>query len=167
MMISEQRQGLRIVLEVVMLVLLLGSVIGGAAFSVRQLHILKLALQHEDLNALLEQADEQIDGPLLKALESGDILLLKSSWLLSDAAHIVRRQDMPPEAFYSKEEAAELLKRKDRSVLVLSWRWLIENGAVPKENSVLSALQNYLRKYPNEDGLGIFFEYALPGADPA
>ena len=81
--------------------------------------------------------------------------MLKSSWLLSAEAHIVRRQDMPPEAFWSPKEAAVLLDRKDRSVLALSWRWLLP---VQKGNSVLSALQMYLREQPEKDDLGIFFE---------
>ena len=34
-----------------------------------------------------------------------------------------RRQDLPPEAFYSPEEAVDLLDRGDRSIIVLSYRW--------------------------------------------
>ena len=84
---------------------------------------------------ILEQADAIIDKPLVDALERGTIRLLRCDWLISRAAEaalavdatsgaILRRcEDMPAEAFWEAKQAAELIRRRNRSVLVVSHCW--------------------------------------------
>ena len=92
------------------------------------------ALRGIDLGAVLITAHVRIDKPLRKALSSGDARLLRCNWLVSAEADkllctesgiicLKRCQEMPDEAFFSPEEAASLLDRGDRSVLVLSYGW--------------------------------------------
>jgi hypothetical protein len=89
-----------------------------------------------DPSAILAQAEERLDGPIRERLLDSSIRLLRCAWLLSaeaDAALgrsasgvvvLLRHQDLPEAAFFSPREAAELFDRADRSVLVLSYRWL-------------------------------------------
>ena len=83
----------------------------------------------------LELIDEKIDGPLGACLQNGDIRILRCSWLSSEESNasldrddsgavlLKRMQELPQEAFYSPAEAADLLLRGDRSILVLSQCW--------------------------------------------
>ena len=90
------------------------------------------AEKQDSLKALVA-ADDKIDQPLRERLRDGTVRLLRCDWVASpesDAylardettgAPILKRyQELPPEAFYSPEEAVELLDRGDRSVIVLS-----------------------------------------------
>jgi hypothetical protein len=63
------------------------------------------------------------DG-LESLIGGGSILLLSSNWLLSRPSGWIlsRRQDLPPEAFVSPNQAVTLLRK--RRVVVLSYKWL-------------------------------------------
>ena len=104
----------------------------------------------------LDHADAQINGPLRVQLAAGAIMLLRCSWLVSDAADaafgrdatgrviLKRRQDMPAEAFLSPADAAKLFDRGDRSVLVLSHCWQTALHPDP-HGTTLEAVRRYLR----------------------
>jgi hypothetical protein len=89
-----------------------------------------------DLNAELARAEERLNGPIRERLLDGSIRLLRCTWLLSTEANAAlgrsasgvvimrRRQDLPEAAFFAPCEAAQLFDRANRSVLVLSYRWL-------------------------------------------
>ena len=71
-----------------------------------------------------------------------------------------RQQELPEEAFFSADEAAALLDRADRSVLVLSHRWHTAEHPDPS-GATLDALRRHLRA--NELQLsecGLFIECA-------
>ncbi|KOO26862.1 map3k delta-1 protein kinase [Chrysochromulina tobinii] len=124
-------------------------------------------------------AEGKIDGPIRERLKDGTIRLLRCAWLLSkdsdrhlgrDASCKVilrRRQELPEEAFFTKEEAVELLDRADRSILALSYRWLTREHPDP-HGTALSAVRRFLR---SKDGLGkcgMFWDFAsLPQKDIA
>ena len=66
------------------------------------------------------------DQKVYDALTDGIIRLLKCSWLASRPVGFVldRRQELPPDAFFSPEEAASIFQRQKRGVCVLSYGWL-------------------------------------------
>eukprot|EP00966_Prymnesium_polylepis_P315958 7299952-Prymnesium_polylepis.1 len=77
-----------------------------------------------DSSDVLTAADGRIDEPLCARLRDESIWLLRCSWLVTQDFDVLpRRQELPAEAFFSGAEAAELLARGDRSVLVLSYGW--------------------------------------------
>ena len=79
---------------------------------------------HLDQSDILLAAIEPIDKPLREKLADGTIRLLRSEWLASwDGAIMLRRQDLPEEAFVPVEEAVAMLERGDRTVLVVSHSW--------------------------------------------
>ena len=76
-----------------------------------------------DLSGVLLAATEPIDGPLRECLADGSIRLLRGAWLAdadASGAVLLRRQELPPEAFVTCAEAVEMLDRGDRSILALS-----------------------------------------------
>ena len=83
-----------------------------------------------------------------------------------------RRQDLEDEEskskkiFFSKEEAVGLLKRHDRSILALTYRWLTAKHPDPYDTtlkSVRSYLQARRTKYEH---CGLFWDFAsLPQKD--
>ena len=90
------------------------------------------AEKQDSLKALVA-ADDKIEQPLRERLRDGTVRLLRCDWVASPesdaylardettgATILKRYQELPPEAFYSPEEAVELLDRGDRSVIVLS-----------------------------------------------
>ena len=156
--------------EVLLLTVLLGSLVGGAAFAVYQLRATAHTLAAINLSDMLLTADERIDEPVHARLLDGSIRLLRCDWLLatesnahltrneSGAVLVKRRQEMPEAAYFSPVEAAALFRRGDRSVLVLSSRWL--TGAHPDPlGTTLAALRRYL---VNERlaAAGLFWDYA-------
>jgi hypothetical protein len=69
-----------------------------------------------------------MDGRCAESLRSGDIRLLSMFELLNQRLHkIERRQALEkrrgPSLFLGRRKAAELLKREERRVLVLSFGW--------------------------------------------
>ena len=66
---------------------------------------------------------------------------------------------MPEEAYFSPEAAVALLRRKDRSVLALSYRWLTSGHADPA-GVTLALVRRYLRGDPSTAGCGLFCDYA-------
>ena len=68
-------------------------------------------------------------------------------------------QELPTAAFFTPAEAEALLSRSDRSVLVLSHRWL--HGDHPDPMGVkLAALRRYLASVPDIEDCGIFIDFA-------
>ena len=78
---------------------------------------------HQDRKNL-DKRMAQIEDNLPARLADGTIRLIRVSWLLAQGEKyvIVRRQDLPPEAFVPVNTAVELLHQ--RRVGVLSYRWL-------------------------------------------
>ena len=74
----------------------------------------------------------ELDEPLLAVLANGDIRLLRSEWLLEQPEGYIlpRRQELEElekqgqSPLLSCEEAVALIKRGDRSVGALTYRWL-------------------------------------------
>ena len=77
-----------------------------------------------------------------------------------------RQQDLPPAAFLLPEEAVELLGRGDRSVLVLSYRWLTALHPEP-HGTTLAAVRRYLASDERLSGCGLFWDVRAPnGSNP-
>ena len=114
-------------------------------------------MEKDDSLCILQHADPLLDGPLFEQLELGSVLLLRCSWLTSFAADaalekdpesgaplMMRREGLPNEAFFAPMEAAALLRRGDRSVLVLSHCW--QTAAHPDPHGrTFRAVRRYLR----------------------
>ena len=113
----------QVLLEVLLFALIIGSLLYAARrmyIDVRASRIVREAL---DEAALITAVDASIDEPLRDRLRDGTIRLLRCSWVLATegvVSHLPRMQDVPAEAFFEPEEAADLFARGDRSVLVLS-----------------------------------------------
>ena len=92
--------------------------------------------EKEASGLILDKIHAEIERPLFDRLKDGTIRLLRCSWLMSPEADamlgldpdtnspiLLRRQDMPNEAYASPAEAAEQLSRGDRSVLSITHCW--------------------------------------------
>ena len=122
--LSAELVAARMANEVLLLVVLLGSLTVSALYFVFRLRATRRALASIDLAKVLLAVDERIDEPLVTAVRKGDVRLVRCSWLLENSRQrISRRQDLPEEAFFQPHEAAELLQRGDRSVLALTYGW--------------------------------------------
>jgi hypothetical protein len=127
-------------------------------------------LSHGDF---LLWAEKQIDGPIRERLEDGTIRLLRCAWLLSsedsdqylgrDASGkkviMLRRQELPKEAFVTNEEAVALFDGADRSILALSYRWLTAAHPDP-HGTALSAVRRFLRSKDVLGKCGMFWDFA-------
>ena len=145
---------MRIGIEVLMAAVLLGSLVAGIVFSIRDLRRTRRALVDVDFSAALCAADSRIDSLLADRLRDGSARLLRCSWLSSpasdaflgrDASGAVimrRRQDLPPDAFVPCDEAAAMLLRGDRSVLALSHGWLTALHPEP-HGTTLAAVRRF------------------------
>lgn len=143
---------LRLLVEALMLVVLLGGLLGGLLVLARDVRATRRALDALDEASTLTIADEQIDAPLAERLRDGTIRLVACAWLMSSESDavlldqstnvsVIRRcQDLPPEAFVPTAVAAELLRRGDRSVLALSYGARTEAGETAPENGVFAPL---------------------------
>ena len=112
----------------------------------------------------------KIDAPLRERLKDGSIRLVRCSWLRSaeaDAAFsrgplgeviVKRRQDLPYEAFVPAAEAADMLRRDDRSVLALSQAWQTPQHPDP-HGKTLMAVRNYLNTERDTDSCGLFWDF--------
>ena len=103
---------------------------------VRDLRSSQHRLKNIDFSAVLEKVEREFDKSIKDRLRDGTILLLRCDWLASSTSDallgrdpttgrpiILRRQEMPAEAYFSPEEAAALFSRGDRSVFALTYRW--------------------------------------------
>ena len=114
--------------------------------------------------------EAKIDAPLRERLRDNSIRLVRCSWLRSaeaDAAFsrgplgeviVKRRQDLPYEAFVPAAEAADMLRRDDRSVLALSQAWQTPQHPDPHGNT-LKAVRNYLNTERDTDSCGLFWDF--------
>lgn len=98
--LPQEPASLRIGIEVLMAAVLLGSLVAGIVFSIRDLRRTRRALVDVDFSAALCAADSRIDSLLADRLRDGSARLLRCSWLSSPAASgaviMRRRQDLPP-----------------------------------------------------------------------
>ena len=156
-----------------MLLVLLGSLVVSATFSAWRVQFTRRALAEKDVSAvLLIEAEKPIDGKLSERLGDGSIRLLRCDWLLSEDsdaslgrdpatgnAVMRRQQELPAAAFFSEQEAADLLARGDRSILALSFGWLTAAQPDP-HGTTLAAIRRYLRSEPAAVArCGLFWEY--------
>ena len=128
----QQGTGALSAMEALLLCVLVCGLLGSALFAVWD------ACRHRaaSASAVLAGLEDRLTRPIRECLLDGSIRLLRCAWLLSaesDAelgrsasgdALLRRRQELPEAAFFAPSEAAALLDRADRSILVLSYRWL-------------------------------------------
>jgi hypothetical protein len=115
----------------------MGDLVGSSSRVWNSGNMSKTGGSSKETSAIFKRMDRQVED----ALQRGIIRLLSVTFLLSqpDDWHLGRRQDLerdfpddpdphrprPPQcAFLRNAEAVKLLKRADRSVFVLSYRWL-------------------------------------------
>ena len=128
----------------------------------------------EQSTHVLAFAEAQIDAPLRERLLDGSIRLVRCAWLASPQSDaqlatnaygipiLRRRQDMPAEAYFPPAEAAGLLDRDDRSLLVLSYPW--QTAGHPDPNgTTLAAVRRYLRSEPT-NACALFLDYVRRAA---
>jgi len=102
---------------------------------------------------------------LVKLFEDGTIRLLSCSWLLtSGVEHLVRCQDLPPEAFLSPTQAMKAFQQS--MVYVLSYGWLM--GGNPDPFGVrVRTVQQFLRSgCPDPSSWGLFWDFACLPQNP-
>jgi hypothetical protein len=173
-------------LDVAMTVVLVGSFVGAILWSAREERTITRVLDSLSLGAVLLRAEEQIDGPIRERLADGTIRLLSCAWLLSadsdqylvamrqslghDASGkviMLRRQELPMEAFLTNEEAVALFDRADRSILALSYRWLTAAHPDPL-GTALEAVRRFLSSEAELCKCALFWDFAsLPQKDTA
>ena len=103
--------------------------------------------QPDALPSDLRDALTELDAPLLAVLANGSIRLLRSKWLLAqpDGYTLPRRQELEElekqgqSPLLSCEEAVALIKRGDRSVGALTYRWLTAKHPVSPHPPSLTA----------------------------
>ena len=111
-----------------------------------------------------------VQGDLPTLLNDGTILLLDVKYLeilgeISQPSHFCRRQDLPSEAFISRDRAVQLLTQAGR-IGVLSYGWLSPLHPDP-DGFHLGALLNYLRGHHHHIE-AIFIDYTgLPQKNTA
>ena len=162
----------RVLVEILLFAVLLGSVLCGAVYSCVKLRKMRGLFRAVDVSAALLTADEKIDGPLRDRVLDGSIRLMSVEWLLSagadaalgvdansGAAIMKRRQDLPDEAFLAPVKAAELLEQGQRSILALSYRWLTALHPDPA-GTTLAALRRHLREDGSARACGLFWDFA-------
>ena len=166
--------GVRYAIEIVLLLVLVGTFAGAAVVVICNTQRTRRTLATLDLSHVLEMADQKLDGPIHERLLDGTIRLLRCDWLLSDGADaalgrsaiapdgapiILRRQEMPDEAYFSPQEAAAIFRRGDRSVLTLSYGW--QTGPHPDPSgAVLRMVRDYLSSDPTTRGCALFWDVA-------
>lgn len=100
-----------------------------------------------------------LDDRLVRALESGDVRLLRPAWVLlqPEGARLKRRQELEQmEASVSPlltpREASALVKLANRSVGVLTYGWLSPGDCDPR-GARMAAIVAALRQLPYLKGL--------------
>ena len=123
-----------------------------------------------DLSEVLVNAQNKLDDPIRERLSDGTILLLRTDWLMSPASDaqlgkdpltgkpiIKRRQEMPPEAYFSPAASVELFSSGKRSVLVLSYGWATGPHSDPSGHT-LEMVRRYLRSDQTTKGCALFWD---------
>ena len=127
----------------------------------------------------------QVEGPVLKLIESGSIALVRGKYLmhLADTGQpIPRRQDAPPSAFWPRDEAAALFRRSQTEMrkpgpdlagllflglflVAFSYCWITPTHPDPEGYhlkriaGILRAMARLRKGYQTYDDVGIFWDY--------
>ena len=128
--------------------------------------------QNESRENIIRYREIGVEGKELnRLLATGTLRLISIEWLLAQPEEWIacRRQDLPPEAFLSADEAATALAA--RAIAVLSYRWLTAAHPDPDAfhlRAVRHALRT-LRDDPKHQGLAaLFMDYlSCPQKDAA
>ena len=104
----------------------------------------------------------ELDARLLDRLRTGDIRLLRTSWLVQrgSCSRIMRRQELEaleregasPSPLLSPDEAFELVSQADRSVGALTYGWL-KHGNPDPEGERLAVVRQTLADHPRIEAL--------------
>ena len=130
-------RSVRVVIEALMLVVLVGGWLVAARYMARSLRATRQSLAEViDVGTVLAIAESSLDDVVRERLGDGTVQLLRCDWLVSAQAEdslardaltgaviMRRRQELPAEAFLLPSEAERNFTRGDRSVLVLSHAW--------------------------------------------
>jgi hypothetical protein len=155
-----------------------GSIAAAALIFALEWRRTSVALKQLALSDVIAAAIAPVDAPLRACLADGTIRLVRVGWLLSPRAEdalerdaetgallMRRRQALPEEAFVPCEEAAQLLERGERMVLVLSHAWMSASHPDPT-GITLAALLAHLRTLDGGAGGGVFIDFmSLPQKD--
>ena len=111
-----------------MLVSLGASFLATAIYVVYDMRAQKKKLDGVDPSIVLTAADMHIDEPIASALTEGRIRLISCKWLMDEDGggtlkNIASGTLLPEEAYLGGEESLALLRKGDRSILVLSYAW--------------------------------------------
>jgi hypothetical protein len=100
----------------------------------------------------------KLDDRLVKALERGDVKLLRSAWLLAqpDGYLLQRRQDLEAGALLTPAEAVALIREGKRGAGVVSHGWLLP-GCPDPAGARVALLRRVLRSQPHIKAL--FFDF--------
>lgn len=127
----------------------------------------------------------QVEGPVLKMIESGSIALVRGKYLmhLADTGQpIPRRQDAPPSAFWPCDEAAALFRRSQSEIkkpgpdlagllflglflVAFSYCWITPTHPDPEGYhlkrivGILRAMARLRKGYSTYDDVGVFWDY--------
>ena len=162
---------MHLAMEVLMFTGLCGGLLMAAVLVIDVLRTRKLLLKM-DLSEVLVNAQNKLDDPIRERLSDGTILLLRTDWLMSPASDaqlgkdpltgkpiIKRRQEMPPEAYFSPAASVELFSSGKRSVLVLSYGWATGPHSDPSGHT-LEMVRRYLRSDQTTKGCALFWDIA-------
>ena len=163
----QQGVGALSAMEALLLCVLVCGLLGSALFAVWD------ACRHRaaSASAVLAELEDRLTRPIRECLLDGSIRLLRCEWLLSTESEaelgrsasgdalLQRRQELPEAAFFTPSEAAALLDRADRSILVLSYRWLTAAHPDPF-GSTLNEVRRYLKSVDDVGEIALFVECA-------
>lgn len=127
---------LQVIVEAILVGILVGGLVLAIVIALIDLRRTQRAAANMDLSEMELTVDKRhIDRHIAERLRDSTIRLLRTDWLANASesdpslgreasegqAILNRRQDLPERAFLAPEQAADLLDRGDRSILVLSY----------------------------------------------
>ena len=154
--------------EALMLVSLGASFLATAIYVVYDMRAQKKKLDGVDPSIVLTAADMHIDEPIASALTEGRIRLISCKWLMDEDGggtlkNIASGTLLPEEAYLGGEESLALLRKGDRSILVLSYAWETLLAPDP-EGRILKTVRTHLNTTHASD-CGIYWDVlSLPSS---
>ena len=125
---------MHLAMEVLMFTGLCGGLLMAAVLIVIDVLRTRKLLLKMDLSEVLVNAQNKLDDPIRERLSDGTILLLRTDWLMSPASDaqlgkdpltgkpiIKRRQEMPPEAYFSPAASVRPLARNEPPLSANCW----------------------------------------------